>query len=169
MVGASTSEAIEWLAVQRRWGRKDGEEEIKADIRSRWPWIRRPDRQSQKIVEYGTIILEGGHLSKLGNDVWAFLEQVAIAALDVGKIDLAEVSWSKCPHDSKYACWQRHSRRSSQLCVARLNTRFPDSPRVSSLQGMLIEASGELGKALTFYEGILAKDETNLVSATYQV
>ena len=54
---------------------------------------------------------------------------------------------------------------SSQLCVARLNTRFPDSPRVASLQGMLIESAGELGKALTFYEGILAKDETNLVSA----
>lgn len=55
---------------------------------------------------------------------------------------------------------------SSQLCVARLNTRFPDSPRVASLQGMLIESAGELGKALTFYEGILAKDETNLVRAT---
>lgn len=56
-----------------------------------------------------------------------------------------------------------------QLCVSRLNTRFPDSPRVTSLQGMLIESSGELGKALTFYKGILAKDETNLTIIKRQV
>lgn len=43
------------------------------------------------MVEYGTQVLEGGHLTKLGNDVWAFLEQVAIAALDMGKVGLAEV------------------------------------------------------------------------------
>ena len=57
---------------------------------------RRPDRQSKKVVEYGTTILEGGHLKRLGNDVWAFLEQVAIAALDMGKLELAEVS-SRAP------------------------------------------------------------------------
>lgn len=32
-----------------------------------------------------------------------------------------------------------------------------------------MEASGELGKALTFYEGILAKDETNLIIIKRQV
>ena len=52
---------------------------------------RRPERQSKRIVEYGTLILEGGHIKKLGNDVWAFLEQVALAALDLGKVELAEV------------------------------------------------------------------------------
>ncbi|UZJ54702.1 hypothetical protein CBS101457_004022 [Exobasidium rhododendri] len=117
MVGVSAGEAIDWLAAQRR----------------------RPDRQSKKVVDYGALVLEGGHLGRLGDDVWAFLEQVAIAALDVGRSDLAE------------------------LCVARLNTRFPDSPRVASLQGMLLESSGELSKALTFYEAILQKDETNLI------
>lgn len=53
---------------------------------------RRPSRQSQQVVEYGTFILEGGHLKKLGDDTWSFLEQVGIAALDLGRWELAEVS-----------------------------------------------------------------------------
>lgn len=140
-------ESSSWLAlVQARpsigWLRRESELDLDS-LRSMIQYAdgsenRRPDRQSQKVVEYGTLVLEGGHLKKLGNDVWAFLEQVAIAALDMGKIDLAE------------------------LCVSRLNTRFPESPRVASLQGMLLEAKGESQLALKFYQGILAKDETNL-------
>lgn len=52
---------------------------------------RRPDRQSAQIVEYGTFLLEKGYLQKLGDDLWSTLEQIAIAALDVGEWDLAEV------------------------------------------------------------------------------
>lgn len=55
---------------------------------------------------------------------------------------------------------------SCQLCVSRLHTRFPDSPRVASLQGMLLEARGELGQALSLYDAVLAKDESSLVCAT---
>lgn len=43
------------------------------------------------MVEYGTLVLEGGHVKALKDDVWAFLEQVGIAALDLGKFDLAQV------------------------------------------------------------------------------
>lgn len=59
--------------------------------RGKWA-TRRPDRQSAKAVEYGTLVLEGGHVKALKDDVWAFLEQVGIAALDLGKFDLAQVS-----------------------------------------------------------------------------
>jgi len=47
------------------------------------------------IVSCGEFIIEGGHLSKLGDDLWATLEQVAIAALDLGRWELAEVSTQK--------------------------------------------------------------------------
>lgn len=42
-------------------------------------------------MEYGTFLLEKGYLQKLGDDLWSTLEQIAIAALDVGEWDLAEV------------------------------------------------------------------------------
>lgn len=64
--------------------------DIVAD-RGKWA-TRRPDRQSAKVVEYGTLVLEGGHVKALKDDVWAFLEQVGIAALDLGRFDLAQVS-----------------------------------------------------------------------------
>jgi len=49
-------------------------------------------RDSAKICELGESILEAkGGLSSMKDDVWAFLEQLAIAALDSGKLDLAKV------------------------------------------------------------------------------
>lgn len=47
-------------------------------------------------MEYGTFLLEKGYLSKLGDDLWATLEQIGIAALDVGDWELAEVR-EACP------------------------------------------------------------------------
>ncbi|PWN24543.1 hypothetical protein BDZ90DRAFT_234827 [Jaminaea rosea] len=109
----SPKEIIVWLQEQRR----------------------RPDRQSAQTVEYGTFLLEKGYLSKLGDDLWATLEQIGIAALDVGDWELAE------------------------LCLARLNTRFPKSTRVAALQGMLYEARGQLTRALHYYEELIAKSQ----------
>lgn len=114
---------------------------------------RHPDRQSAKVVELGELVLEGGHVKRLKDDVWAFLEQVALAALDVGKMDLAEVRVV-----FEYDC---ASQPSLQLCIARLNTRFPNSNRVAALLGMVYEANGEYQKALNLYDTLLSKDEAN--------
>lgn len=208
----NANDAIHYLAEQRRW----------AINRLRWwnpaffslTWFlsslpstysRRPARQSALIVSCGEFIIEGGHLSKLGDDLWATLEQVAIAALDLGRWELAEVStqkngisylisnqikkrrrrasWTSCwlPVSFVRACLQSiftlvsFSFRQSpstkwniysfeiQLCVARLHTRFPESLRVGCLQGMLMEAHGELSKALQLYDELLVGDETNTV------
>lgn len=109
----NAKDVIQWLAEQRR----------------------RPERQSAQVVEYGTYLLEQGHAKTLGDDLWSFLEQVAMAAMDVGNWELAE------------------------LCLARLNTRFPKSTRVGSLQGMLYEAQGQNTRALHLYDELLAKAE----------
>ena len=104
---------------------------------------RRPDRQSAKIVELGEQLLQSGSLTSLGDDLWSFLEQLCIAALDVGRWELAEV------------------------CVARLHARFPESSRMSALQGMLLEARGEYSKALGFYDQLLQVDETDMVNTSF--
>lgn len=59
---------------------------------------RRPARQSALIVSCGELIIEGGHLGKLGDDLWPTLEQVGIAALDLGRWELAEVRDSVIDH-----------------------------------------------------------------------
>ena len=43
------------------------------------------------MIRYGEWLLEHNQLHKLGNDVWAFLEQLGLAAAELGKLDLAEV------------------------------------------------------------------------------
>ncbi|KAH9807903.1 hypothetical protein DFH28DRAFT_1071478 [Melampsora americana] len=69
----------------------------------------------------------------LGEDVWDFYEQVAIAALDVKELDLAKRS------------------------IERLEKQFPESPRVLVLHGMLLESNGELILAKEFYQSELNK------------
>jgi predicted Zn-dependent protease len=75
---------------------------------------------------------------KLGDEQWAFLEQVGLAALDVGNVDLAG------------------------LCISRLDIRFPGSGRVLTMRGMLLETQGEFSKAYKLYDDMLASDESNL-------
>ncbi|PWN19605.1 TPR-like protein [Microstroma glucosiphilum] len=108
---SSPEEMIKWLAEQRR----------------------HPERRSAQVVEYGTYLLEKGYIKRMGDELWALLEQVAVASLDVGDWDLAE------------------------LCLARLNTRFPKSSRVGTLQGMLYEARGEHTRAFHLYGELIEK------------
>ena len=42
-------------------------------------------------MRFGEWLLEHNYLSKLGSDVWAFLEQLGMAAAELGNQDLAEV------------------------------------------------------------------------------
>ncbi|PWZ03832.1 TPR-like protein [Testicularia cyperi] len=101
---------------------------------------RRPIRAPHKIVEYGEVVISQGGLSSLPDEeLWSILEQVGIAAIELARWDLAE------------------------LCIARVQSRFPASQRVASLQGMLLEGKGELSKALAFYDAQLEEDNTSLV------
>jgi Flp pilus assembly protein TadD len=71
--------------------------------------------------------------------VWPFFEQLAFAALDCGRNELASV------------------------CIDRLAKRFPGSPRVTVLKGMLLEGSGKLDDARELYEKALAEDDSSVV------
>lgn len=67
------------------------------------------------VFEEGAKLLKNGGL---GDRRWDVLEQVAVAALDEGRIDYAS------------------------SCLESLQTRFPESQRVCRLQGMYFEAKG---------------------------
>ncbi|KAK0544409.1 Inositol phosphatase SIW14 [Tilletia horrida] len=103
---------------------------------------KRPERSPTLVLQAGEYLLESGYLSssrKLGDDLWPVLEQLGSAAVDCGRWDLAEI------------------------CIERLGARFEGSARVGVLQGMLLEGKGEFGKALSLYDELLKKDETNLL------
>ncbi|KAG8814569.1 hypothetical protein FRC17_001072 [Serendipita sp. 399] len=99
----------------------------------------RGHRDSNEIVRKGLFVLEQKNgLKALGGDIWDFLEQLTIAALDIGQVELADD------------------------CITRLDVQFPKSPRVDVLRGMRIEAK-DLGLALEYYEHILENEESNVV------
>ncbi|KAI0046782.1 TPR-like protein [Auriscalpium vulgare] len=114
----------------------------------------RNSRASRDIFESGVLVLRKNALSKLGDDRtfahtlarrnvhrvsigWVFLEQLALASIDIGRLEVAET------------------------CYGELTTKFPGSPRVECLKGILIEVKGTDEDALAFYEKLLAADESN--------
>lgn len=91
-------------------------------------------------MQYGEVIITSSHLKSLPDDeLYSLLEQVAIAAIEVSHFDLAE------------------------SCIARLQSRFPTSHRITALQGMLLEGKGNASAALELYEAALVKDSTSLI------
>ncbi|KAA1101502.1 hypothetical protein PGT21_022763 [Puccinia graminis f. sp. tritici] len=91
-------------------------------------------RQSQEVVELAEVVLgTAGRTSRLGDDLWTVYEQVAVAALDIGNVELAKT------------------------VIQRLEAKFPKSARVTVLHGMLMEAQGDLLGAKSFYEQELEK------------
>lgn len=50
----------------------------------------------------------------------------------------------------------------AQICIERLEKKFPNSPRVDALRGLLLEAEAP-SKAREFYEQCLQADENNVV------
>eukprot|EP01029_Cantina_marsupialis_P008387 TRINITY_DN1986_c0_g1_i1.p1 TRINITY_DN1986_c0_g1~~TRINITY_DN1986_c0_g1_i1.p1 ORF type:complete len:297 (-),score=82.54 TRINITY_DN1986_c0_g1_i1:239-1129(-) len=65
---------------------------------------------------------------------WETLEQIALGALDVGNKDIAD------------------------LCVSRLQNKFPKSNRVAILDAMMLEAFGEGTEAVKLYDAIFEED-----------
>ncbi|CAD5118556.1 DgyrCDS7244 [Dimorphilus gyrociliatus] len=78
---------------------------------------------------------------KLGDDAWVIYEQVAIAALDCGRDDIAEVQ-----------------------CIRKLRHRFSSSQRVRRLEGMYYESKRKFEEAREIYDKILKADETDLMT-----
>ncbi|KAI3845034.1 hypothetical protein MKW92_043478 [Papaver armeniacum] len=89
-------------------------------------------RRSDKVLKHGLSILnDSKKRSKLGGEEWTLYEQVAIAAMDCQRTDIA------------------------MDCVKVLQKKFPESLRVGRLEGMLVEAKGSYEDADNFYEGLL--------------
>ncbi|KAH8990742.1 TPR-like protein [Lactarius akahatsu] len=95
-------------------------------------------RASREIFESGVIVFRNDALHKLGDDSWQFLESLALAAVDVGRVDVAEA------------------------CLKHLSAKFPESPRVQCLEGILKEATEDPEVALAFYQRLLEADPSSL-------
>ncbi|GJJ14713.1 hypothetical protein Clacol_008980 [Clathrus columnatus] len=100
-------------------------------------WRARGTRVSEQIVQQGVMMLENGGLRKMGDEAWSFLEQLALASMDIGRLELADE------------------------CIELLSEQFPGSPRVECLKGIRIEAENKPKEALEFYENALLEDEAN--------
>jgi tetratricopeptide (TPR) repeat protein len=95
------------------------------------------NRASQETFSKGIIILKNNIANNIGEDGWAFLEQLALAAIDVGRLDVAD------------------------RCLGLLIDRFPASQRVDCLRGIYIEATQSSEVALGYYQDILNQDSAN--------
>ncbi|EIN14593.1 TPR-like protein [Punctularia strigosozonata HHB-11173 SS5] len=98
----------------------------------------RRTRDSQDVFNAGMVVLEKNAVNKMGDERWAFLEQLALAALDVGRTDIADT------------------------CIGLLNNQFSDSPRVDCLKGIKIEATAGPEAAREYYESLLEADSSNV-------
>jgi len=87
-------------------------------------------RQPELVMMHGGRLLNGSH-RKLGNDVWTVLEQVGMAAADLG-LD----GWR-------------------DYCLQKLSHQFPGSVRVERLKGICQESDGKFAEAKKTYFGIL--------------
>lgn len=89
----------------------------------------------------------------------AWLEQLALAAIDVGQLDVADVRQILIPAFA-------YRFLSTQNCISALSTQFPGSPRVECLIGIRKEATEPLDEILSYYEDLMDADESNAVSVT---
>ncbi|KAJ6591122.1 hypothetical protein DFH09DRAFT_1138675 [Mycena vulgaris] len=92
-------------------------------------------RASQETFQNASIILKSAQ--KLGEDGWAVLEQLFLASVDIGRLDVAD------------------------QCLKQLTERFPDSPRVDVLTGIRMEASESPEVVLQYYAQLLDADSAN--------
>ncbi|ORY31204.1 hypothetical protein BCR39DRAFT_526840 [Naematelia encephala] len=106
-----------------------------ADLEQLARWRAVGARRSEEVVELATRVLKS---SKTGDQEWAIREQLAIAALDIGRLGLANEQ------------------------ISLLSSKFPKSPRVSILQGLRLEAQNDMDSARKVYQGLLKIDETNI-------
>jgi tetratricopeptide (TPR) repeat protein len=95
------------------------------------------NRASQETFRKGIIILKNNAANNMGEEGWAFLEQLALAAIDVGRLDVAD------------------------RCLRLISDKFPNSPRVDCLAGIYLEATQSAEVALSYYHDRLNEDPAN--------
>ncbi|EIW69895.1 hypothetical protein TREMEDRAFT_29601 [Tremella mesenterica DSM 1558] len=98
-------------------------------------WRTIGSRHSEEVIEIAPRVL-----ARSTDQEWAVREQLVIAALDVGRIELA----------------------SEQIDI--LEKKFPASPRVLLLKGLRLEAEDQPVAAKKVYMAVLATDETNVTA-----
>ncbi|KAL4076756.1 hypothetical protein V8B97DRAFT_2016059 [Scleroderma yunnanense] len=94
-------------------------------------------RASQEVFEKGIVIFQKNGHKRMGDEGWDFLEQLALAAIETGRLDVAD------------------------RCLEQLTGKFPGSPRVDCLAGIRLEASESAETALKYYGELLETDPTN--------
>ncbi|KAJ3503388.1 hypothetical protein NLJ89_g8454 [Agrocybe chaxingu] len=94
-------------------------------------------RDSREVFRQGVVVLKSGRTSNLGDDGWAFLEQLTLASIDVGRLDVTD------------------------QCLKQLGERFPDSPRVDVLNGIRMEATESPSTVLNYYDELMNMDPSN--------
>ncbi|KAF9467711.1 hypothetical protein BDZ94DRAFT_1248851 [Collybia nuda] len=102
-------------------------------------------RASQETFEKGCQVLKAGSTPNLGDEGWAFLEQLALASIDVGRLDIADLS------------------------LKQLGAKFPRSPRVDVLTGIRMEATESAGVVLQYYDELMDADPTNVAAWKRQI
>ncbi|GAA5807069.1 hypothetical protein MFLAVUS_000419 [Mucor flavus] len=104
------------------------------------------ERNSERVTILGARLIKDNYTSKLGDQIWPFYEQVAVAALDVQDFTLAD------------------------FCIDKLKERFTEkSLRFRRLLGMRFEAQGQLDEAQEVYDTILQEDDTNMLASKRQI
>ncbi|CAI5989048.1 unnamed protein product [Closterium sp. NIES-64] len=89
-------------------------------------------RRPFQVAEYGMALINStDERSKLGDEVWDVMEQVAIAAMDCQQLGIAKE------------------------CIGALMIAFPNSTRVGRLEGMWLEAKGWWDQADKVYSDLL--------------
>ncbi|GAA5897104.1 Emc2p [Sporobolomyces salmoneus] len=98
-------------------------------------------RVPREVFELGQKLVENGWINNQSNQGWIVKEQLAVAALECGQLELASV------------------------LIDRLDAQFPskESQRILSLKGMLFEAKGDLESARQLYEQRLKEKETDVL------
>jgi tetratricopeptide (TPR) repeat protein len=97
-------------------------------------------RSHDEIIEIWTKILSKEKLSSLGDEKWLIIEQVFKSALHCSQQTIAN------------------------QCLQQLTTQFKStSRRLSILQGMYYEATGEYNKAEEIYSNLLKDNETDAI------
>ncbi|KAL7126349.1 hypothetical protein ABFS83_14G180100 [Erythranthe nasuta] len=97
-------------------------------------------RRSDKVLKCGFSILnDSKKRSALGPEEWTLYEQVAIAAMDCQRLDLAK----------EY--------------IKNLQKKFPGSKRVGRLEAMLLEAKGSWSEAEKAYSSLLEENQLDQV------
>ncbi|CAK5263360.1 unnamed protein product [Mycena citricolor] len=95
-------------------------------------------RESQEVFKNAELILNS--VKSLGDDGWTVLEQLFLAAMDMGRLEIAD------------------------KCLQQLSDQFRDSPRVEVLTGIRMEASEPAETVLQYYTQLLDADEANMAA-----